>query len=55
MAAGLATSRLDWFAAAGHHPGKLLDFIAIIPSEVLQLTSDEAAGRMAQGEELVTR
>ncbi|MEA2002447.1 MAG: hypothetical protein U9N84_11285 [Actinomycetota bacterium] len=55
MAAGLATSRLDWFAAAGHHPGKLLDFIAIIPSEVLQLTADEAAGRMAQGEELVTR
>jgi hypothetical protein len=55
MATGLATSRLDWFAAAGHHPGKLLDFIAIVPSAVLRLTADEAAARMAQGEALVTR
>jgi hypothetical protein len=55
MATGLAASRLDWFAAAGHNPGRLLDFIARVPTEVLRLTADEARSRMAQGEHLITR
>jgi hypothetical protein len=51
----LATARITWFAAAGHHPAKLNEFVSGLDVDSLKLTADEARGRMAQGEQLVTR
>ena len=49
----LASSRLEWFAAAGHHPAKLTDFLASLDPGALRLTAAEARERMAQGAELI--
>jgi hypothetical protein len=51
----LAMARLEWFAAAGHHPAKLNEFVSGIGDESLKLTADQVRHRMAQGEQLVTR
>ena len=53
--AELAAARIEWFAAAGHHPGKLSEFVSEVDIDTLKLTADEARSRMAQGEKLVTR
>ena len=49
----LASKRLDWFAAAAHHPHKLTAFLASIDPDVLRLTAVEARERLAQGAELL--
>ncbi len=51
----LAQGRLEWFAAVGHHPGKLVDFVGSIEADVLLLTADQARGRLAGGERLIAR
>jgi hypothetical protein len=51
----LASGRLEWFSAVGHHPGKLVDFVGSIEADVLRLTSDQARARLAGGERLITR
>jgi hypothetical protein len=50
----LARGRLTWFSAAGHHPGKLVDFVGSIEADVIRLTADQARARMAGGERLIT-
>lgn len=52
-AANLGEDRLGWFTGAAHHPAKLVDFIAKLPSDTLRLTAAEARGRMASGETLI--
>ena len=52
--AELAERRIGWFTGAAHHPAKLVDFIARVPSDLLRLTADDAKARMAQGEDLIT-
>lgn len=53
--AELAQGRLEWFAAAEHHPGRLVDFVGSIGADVLRLTADEARARLAGGEPLIAR
>jgi hypothetical protein len=53
--AQLAEARVGWFAAIGHNPAKLYDFVSRLDADSLKLTADEARHHMAQGEELVTR
>lgn len=53
--AELATSRIAWFAAAGHNPAKLNEFVSGLDEASLRLTADQARQRMAQGDQLVTR
>ena len=50
----LAANRLDWFAAAGHHPANLHGFVSSLDADVLGLTADEARARMAQGTSLIS-
>ncbi len=54
MASGLATKRVEWFAAAGHHPANLHDFVASLGADALRLTADQARDQMAQGTKLIT-
>ena len=51
----LAQGRLEWFSAAGHDPGKLVDFVGSIGADVLRLTADQARERLAGGERLIRR
>lgn len=53
--AALATRRLEWFAAAGHHPEKLREFVSNLDPNLLKLTADAARSRMATGENLIKR
>ena len=53
--AELAERRTAWFAAAGHHPAKLNEFVSCLNREILELTAEKARTRMAQGEHLITR
>ena len=50
----LAARRLRWFAAVGHKPGRLTDFVARVDRAVLKLSAEEARAKMAAGEPLVT-
>ncbi len=50
----LAANRVDWFAAAGHHPTNLHGFVSSLDTDVLRLTADEARSRMAQGTSLIS-
>ncbi len=52
--AEFASKRIEWFAAAGHHPSKLYPFIASLDKDVLRLTPADARARMAQGATLIT-
>lgn len=52
MSSDLATRRIEWFAAAGHHPANLHDFVAALDADVLRLTAAEARSEMAQGTDL---
>jgi hypothetical protein len=49
----LAERRLRWFAAVGHKPGRLTEFVAKVDRAVLQLSADEARAKMAAGEQLL--
>jgi len=51
----LAKQRLEWFAAAGHHPEKLREFVSDLDPNLLKLTADEVRSRMAAGENLINR
>lgn len=54
LSSELAGKRKQWFAAAGHHPGRLYAFVSALDSDVLRLTADEARARMASGSSLIT-
>ncbi|MCP4968300.1 MAG: hypothetical protein GY926_24095 [bacterium] len=54
MTADLAAKRVNWFAAAGHHPANLHSFIALLSADTLRLTAGEARSQMAQGTALIT-
>ena len=54
MAADLATKRVDWFAAVGHHPANLHTFIASLSADTLRLTADQTRSQIAQGTQLIT-
>lgn len=51
----LASNRIEWFAAASHHPDKLTSFLTAVDADVLRLTAAEACGRMANGDKLINR
>ena len=55
IAEELALGRVEWFSAAGHKPGKLVDFVGDIPADVLRLTADQARAQLASGERLIAR
>ncbi len=54
MTTNLADKRVEWFAAAGHHPANLHDFVASLSADTLRLTANEARTQMAQGTALIT-
>lgn len=49
----LGEARRRWFAGANHHPMRVNKFVASLDSDVLELTAEDARGRLAEGASLI--